>query len=162
MNNFGQTTQRGTVLNLIKHGAVMMAGDALENNLFAMETYIVLMDQMRNSKCVNCGNVQKENGSVATINVLVKIKFVMLTLLHLLAIAEHIRIGQFVYIVTVRMVLTNNSLCVQHGIAWLDTGNVETTDVLRWSFRVFPGCQDSYDLSEYHCLCDLGRHKGPP
>ena len=27
---------------------------------------------------------------------------------------------------------------------------------LRWSFRVFPGCQDSYDLSECHCLCDLG------
>ncbi len=21
---------------------------------------------------------------------------------------------------------------------------------LRWSFRVFPGCQDSYDLSEFH------------
>ena len=34
--------------------------------------------------------------------------------------------------------------------------------LLRWSFRVFPGCQDSYDPTECHGLCDLGRHKEPP
>ncbi len=46
---------------------------------------------------------------------------------------------------------------------------------LRWSLRVFQGCQeqrifyfvnesavqDNYDLSECHYLCDLGRHKDP-
>ena len=33
---------------------------------------------------------------------------------------------------------------------------------LRWSLRVFPGCQDSYDLGECHRLYGLGRHKEPP
>ncbi len=39
---------------------------------------------------------------------------------------------------------------------------VDTKFYLRWSFRAFPGCQDSYDRSECHRLCDLGRHKEPP
>ncbi len=28
-------------------------------------------------------------------------------------------------------------------------------------FKGIPGCQDSYDLSECHCLSGLGRHKEP-
>ncbi len=32
---------------------------------------------------------------------------------------------------------------------------------LRWSLRVFPGCQDSYDLGGCHRLYGLGRHKEP-
>ncbi len=34
--------------------------------------------------------------------------------------------------------------------------------LLRWGLRVFPGCQDSYDLSECHRPCGFGRHKEPP
>ena len=33
--------------------------------------------------------------------------------------------------------------------------------LLRWGLRVFPGCQDSYDLSECHRPSGLGRHKEP-
>ena len=29
-------------------------------------------------------------------------------------------------------------------------------------FKGIPRCQGSYDLSECHCLRDLGRHKEPP
>ncbi len=31
-------------------------------------------------------------------------------------------------------------------------------NILRWSLKAFPGCLDSYDLSECHCLYGLGRH----
>ncbi len=35
-------------------------------------------------------------------------------------------------------------------------------DGLRWSSRVFPGCKDICDLSEYYCPYDWSRHIEPP
>ncbi len=60
---------------------------------------------------------------------------------------QTVKCGAFIFV----FITPDRFICHFLGIAF----------PLRWSLRVFQGCQDSYDLSECHGLYGLDRHNEP-
>ncbi len=134
-------------------GSVLTTRDVFPNFMFVMAKYTAEMDQMRNLKCVHCGNVQKADGHVQTTSASVTPMFVInimtaaMDQMNYMSYAENGNVCQdignatmenvlekerFVMDIShVQMVLMKQMKCVLTGNALTTSGNVILLNALK-------------------------------